>query len=256
MSKAKQKTWREHDVYARLAAVFPPPAYMLLPQVRNGTGYARKRDRTADAIAVSVWPSRGLYLAGVEIKVRRTDWRRELANPSKAADIQQYCRYWYVAAPEGVVDLGEVPETWGQISCAARATRVSKAAPKLDAKPVDLLFVCSILRKVAEVTVPADQVDRSITTKADELASAKIEMIQLRLDRAVETLMEFEKASGVKLSADEPWLAGRIGAAVRTVLDRKVDAFDEQLRELRRRAERIAARIGEELERVDATTSH
>lgn len=76
--------WTERLVFERLAKVFPPPAFVLLPQVRNGTGFSRRRTRTADAIAASVWPSRGLYLVGVEIKVCVHDWRRELADAAKS----------------------------------------------------------------------------------------------------------------------------------------------------------------------------
>ena len=45
-----------------------------------------------------VWPSRGLYLHGFEIKVHRNDWLRELKNPAKAEEIAGYCHFWWVVA--------------------------------------------------------------------------------------------------------------------------------------------------------------
>src|SRR5262245_2299599 len=90
---------------------FAPPACVMLREVRNGTGYA-KQVRTADAVVVSVWPSRGVWLGGIEVKVSRSDWLRELKDPTKAAEIQKYCNYWWLASPEGVCEPGELPENW------------------------------------------------------------------------------------------------------------------------------------------------
>ena len=42
-------------------------AYAFLSQLRNGTGYG-KSTRTADAISMCLWPSRGLEIEGYEIK--------------------------------------------------------------------------------------------------------------------------------------------------------------------------------------------
>ena len=55
--------------------------YAFLSQVRNGTGYA-KETRTADAICMSLWPSRGLTITGYEIKIAKNDWKKELEENS------------------------------------------------------------------------------------------------------------------------------------------------------------------------------
>lgn len=73
------------DVMVALAHRYPAPGYALLPQVANGTGYAASRH--CDAIALSLWPSRGIRLHGFEIKVARSDWLRELKDPAKAEAI-------------------------------------------------------------------------------------------------------------------------------------------------------------------------
>ena len=46
---------------------------------------------SGDAVIMSLWPSRGLELHGVEIKVSRADWKREAADPAKAEAIAAYC---------------------------------------------------------------------------------------------------------------------------------------------------------------------
>jgi len=127
---------------------FRAPAHAFLYEVRNGTGYG-KQQRYADALVVSCWPSRGIWVAGVEVKVSRTDWRRELDDPEKNADIQQYCDFWWIAAPPGVVNLAELPGNWGLLLVDGKTVAQTREAPRLPRKPFDPTFVASILRNAA-----------------------------------------------------------------------------------------------------------
>lgn len=128
-------------------------AHAWLYEVRNGTGFSRSVARTADAVVMSCWPSRGLWLAGIEVKVSRADWLRELDQPEKAAEILRFMDYWWVAAPAGVIEIGEVPETWGYYEIGSgkskRAT-AKKPAPKLAPQPLDKSFVAAMLRNQSE----------------------------------------------------------------------------------------------------------
>ena len=54
------------DLERRLRTRYQAPAYAYLPQVGDSTGYSVHRH--ADAIVMSLWPSRGLHLMGFEIK--------------------------------------------------------------------------------------------------------------------------------------------------------------------------------------------
>jgi len=213
-----RKPWTEPAVFACLVKAYPAPAYVLLPQVRNGTGYQRRTTRTADALAVSVWPSRGLYLTGFEIKVSRSDCRKELADPHKSADIQKYCRYWYVVAPKGVIDVGEVPENWGLIECPSAGTvKNIKAAPQLECVPPDMLLLCSILRSVSAATIPLGGLEDEVAKRV----AAKQQFDTVHKDRKIHelqyTIEQFEQASGLSLS--KSWDAGPIGAAVKFIRD-------------------------------------
>jgi hypothetical protein len=81
--------------------------------VRNSTGYG---DRTCDAIAMSLWPSRGLELHGIEIKCSRGDWLHELKRPDKADKMFKYFdRWWLAVSDESVAHDYEIPPTWGLI---------------------------------------------------------------------------------------------------------------------------------------------
>jgi hypothetical protein len=100
------------DIERELMKRYPSGEYAYFSQVRNGTGFPRET-RTADAMVLSLWPSRGLELYGFEIKVSRSDWLSELKNPKKAEELSQYCDYWYIVAPSDIVEIGELPATWG-----------------------------------------------------------------------------------------------------------------------------------------------
>ena len=74
--KSKEKVYTEDGLCKLLRYRFCQPEWAFLSQVRNGTGYLRTT-RTADALAMSLWPSRGLHLYGFEIKVRKSDWKKD-----------------------------------------------------------------------------------------------------------------------------------------------------------------------------------
>ena len=84
---------KTNELLLKLSNKFPSPQYAFLSQVRNQTGYGNLSDgiRTADAMALGLWPSRGNYLHGFELKVSRSDWLNELKDPAKAEAIAKYC---------------------------------------------------------------------------------------------------------------------------------------------------------------------
>jgi len=148
----KERKYTSSNVLASLrAGPFREPAHAFLYEVRNGTGYSRKVTRSADAIVVSCWPSRGIWIAGIEVKVSRQDWKNELDQPEKAAEILKWCDFWWVAAPAGVVELAEVPQTWGAFEAPGPrgSVKMLREAPRLTPEPWDRLFVASMLRNAA-----------------------------------------------------------------------------------------------------------
>ena len=100
------------EIYAALRARYCAPEHALFFEVANGTGSNIRR--YADAVAMNLFPSRGLTLSGFEVKVSKHDWRRELKSPHKAEEgIFKYCDHWWVVAPSGIVGKDELPSTWG-----------------------------------------------------------------------------------------------------------------------------------------------
>lgn len=133
MSEQAWTAAKVHDVL--LKHVFTIDKYVYIQEVRSARGFGPSA--IADAIAVCLWPSRGHYPMGIEIKVSRSDWLSELKNVGKSDEIWQNCSTWEVAAPEGIVKTEELPKGWGLIVVTENsAKRVVKPKHKEDAIPL------------------------------------------------------------------------------------------------------------------------
>ena len=195
---------------------------VILSEVRNGTGYARSV-RTADMLAVSTWPSRGLFAEGIEIKISRSDLARELENPAKADEIAKYCRKWWIACPIGLTEDQLIPDAWGVIEVDDKLkARISRQAACLDPIPMDTLFVCAVLRNFAETHIPMSSIDerlRLIQQQTRETVTKEIENHRhYRDSAALQAVSSFKEATGIDLLDDRgrhpAWDMGRIGESI------------------------------------------
>ena len=227
----------ERDIFSRLATRYPHPAFVLLSQVRNATGFERG-PRTADAIAFGTWPSRGLDVTGFEIKCSTSDWRREVAEPAKAAEFTRYMDRWYIVAPAGIVPIDEVPERWGLLETRGKGLRCVREAPKLTPEPMSRAFLASIMRNFQAtyddpkaLEAAKDKAFRDGAKKAREnMRTATISPPDREL---VKRAREFESAAGFNLA----WRrAGDLGRVAKQLLDGEASCA-----EVRRRLERAHA---------------
>jgi hypothetical protein len=123
--------------------------YAVAAGVRSHAGFDARR--TCDYVAMDLWPSKGLALHGHEIKISRSDWLRELAEPEKAAEFIPYMTYWWaVASGPRIVRDGELPDGWGLMVVRGGLVTVATAAPKRDAKPMERTRIAALLRAVAQ----------------------------------------------------------------------------------------------------------
>lgn len=226
------------ELVSRLAARFSGQEWAFFEQVPNATG--GPASRTADALAMNLWPSRGLEIHGFEVKVSRSDWLRELKKPEKAEEIAAYCdRWWVVVAEAKIVQPGELPPTWGLLGPRGDGLVAVVDAPKLSPKPVDRGFLAAILRKATVGVVPASEVQARIEAAEARIEQREQERDRLRDERIEElerTIAEFEKRSGLRISR---WDGPEVGDAVNALL--RGDAAHaikdmEHVREVARRA--------------------
>jgi hypothetical protein len=206
-------------IWAALVKRYPAPQYALLAQVGNGTGYGA--NRWADALAMSLWPSRGLHLHGFEIKVYRNDWLRELKNPAKAEEIAPFCDYWWIAAPAEIVKLEELPPAWGllEMKGARGLVQVKAAVENSAARPLDTAMVAAILRRASETMVPRAAVQALEDAERDSIFERGKSLGQDHhtkdnLARLTQSVADFEKASGVRIT---DWNGANIGNRFKAV---------------------------------------
>jgi hypothetical protein len=256
MARVKaEKPLTEAELMVLLAERFAAPEFAFMPHVRNGTGYTRKTTRTADALAMGLWPSRGLDLHGFEIKSDRADWVREKENPEKAEEIARFCdRWWVVIGREDIVQPGELPTTWGLLAPRAGKLIVKAEAPKLDALPLDRAQLAAILRRAAECVVPKPQIEAELErarqqgeARGRRDAEAEASGERHAHERLRDAVAAFEAASGVEIPT---WRAGRVGEAVQFVLNGGVEAAEERLRALHAGARELAAALEAQVARL------
>jgi hypothetical protein len=214
------------DLLNRLQARYAPPGWAFFPEFRSATGAGN--ERYADAIAVSVFPSRGLEIYGFEIKVSKSDLKAELNDARKADAIGKFCSHWYlVISDEKLLEGLEIPTKWGILKPRGDSLHLHKKSER-NAKPAQptIELVASLARRVSsEHFIPRNEMSKIVSQKIAEdrawVAKTQRGDNQYKLDQAISELdgvrqriKAFEDASGIKI---DNWDAGRIGEAVKLV---------------------------------------
>lgn len=144
-------------IHERYSKVNPGngPRYVVAEHVRNQCGFGGYWGtgplRTADAMAVDLWPSSSHLIHGFEVKVSRSDWLTELKDPEKAEAFKPYCDHWWLVVPDADIVRSDLPLGWGLLAVAPNgALRVRKQAPKLDRQPMPFEMTAAWLRATAK----------------------------------------------------------------------------------------------------------
>lgn len=158
--------------------------------------------RRIDYLAVNLWQSRGQMLDGVEIKVDRRDWVRELAHP-KADSWYSVVNHWWLAAPQGVVREDELPATWGLIEILRHNTygwqgKVKVKAP--DLSPASEWPNWLVMRLLTRVDERRKAEPEELTTLREEFRQRE----QAEFDRG--------KEYGARVAGSDPIAAERLNA--------------------------------------------
>lgn len=124
------------------------PRFAFGEHVKSGAGF--DSPRVADFMAIDLWPSSGNAIHGFEVKVSRSDWLRELADPTKAEAFRPYVdRWWLVVADAAIVRPGELPDGWGLMAL-GRALYVVRRAPRLVPAPMPREMQATFARAIAK----------------------------------------------------------------------------------------------------------
>jgi hypothetical protein len=133
--------------------------YICAEHVRNRAGFFDRKDggRTADFVAVDTWLGTAvsggrLQVHGVEVKVSRSDWLRELKDPDKAAETLEYATHCWLAVPDpSIVRAGELPPGWGLLCIAGSRGLVARVTAQPRAvEPLTPSAIAALLRAAAK----------------------------------------------------------------------------------------------------------
>lgn len=237
-----------HEVRAALAAKFCEPEYALLFEVGNGTG--AYKSNSADAVAMSLYPSRGLELTMFEIKCHRGDWLKELKRPSKAEAIAKFCDYVYiVVGDKDIVKLDEMPTNWGLLMPTANnGVRMLKKAVKLDPLPMNRAMLAGLMRRRGETD--RAQVKAEIAAEVKKITAKRIEDavnyavsgIRQERDRLNGIVERFREETGMPLDS---WRIHQLIDAVKFVQAHGVVELLETLEHIKRHADRVSKQIAD-----------
>lgn len=235
------------ELLEKLSKKYPSPQYGFITKVRNGTGFMSTR--TADAIAMSLWPSRGLELIGFELKISREDWLRELKNPSKADEVAVYCDRWYiVASSNDIVKKEELPPTWGLLVATDRGISMKVEASKLEPIEMDRVFLAGIFRNVCDKMIARELIQKRLDNArkdGEESVEYKVSSLERDNEALKNAIIDFEKKSGVKI---DTWDRSNIGKVVKEVLSGRHTRAKEELVKLRKTAVNIVKYIDDKIQ--------
>jgi hypothetical protein len=186
-------------VRSALEKRYQAPEWALLFEVPSGLG--RAYGRSADALAMNLFESRGFRVEGVEIKVSRGDWLRELRDPEKSIPVQRYCDHWWIATPPDLVFEGELPPTWGLLELKGGCLRVKVKAPKLSPVPLDANFVAGMVRRAnqkaeAELEKRVREATQEARAKVDEEVARRVKDRTREVDRRLDQIAHIERICG------------------------------------------------------------
>lgn len=205
-----------------LQAKYSLPHWVLLFEVRDSTGF--DSSRSADAIAIGLYRSRGREIHGFEIKEQRADWLKELKNPAKAEAVGRFCDYFWLVTPEsGVARLEELPNTWGWLALKKERFAVAKKPEKIHCAPCDREMLCSLVYATKErfIQEANRSIDKIVTERlTQELKSRRetSDYYKHEVEKLNKRVRSFEQASGLSIETGWNDSQTKIGEAVKRVL--------------------------------------
>lgn len=244
----KARIRAHHSSDPRLA-----PEWAVMTEVASHTGGGGGDTRYADAIAMNLWPSRGLAIHGFEVKVYRGDWLRELKSPEKAEAIHRFCDYWWIVAPDGVVLDGELPEGWGLFSPnnGARLRVVTKAAKVAEPTPAGRGFLAAMLRRAVQQAPDVLAIDAAVKAERERLdVSYRDRLEREKNERQAAEQVVGAINRGVRLAGGSMGTISRYSADEELVEVGQLIALSSEPARLARRVEALTGTVIEQATRL------
>ena len=137
---------------------YRPPEWAFFSELRVGTGYSgydynqvKNPEQRLDGWALNCWPSKGLTSIAFEIKVSRSDFLSEVANPEKRQQAITHSNEFYFVVPAGLVAVDEIPMECGLMVAKGQGLRIVKK-PTINKPHLELAFCSQHARRSGEVS--------------------------------------------------------------------------------------------------------
>lgn len=184
----------------------PLPGGAFLTEIESYSAPVRR----VDALYVGFVGSRGHHINGFELKVKRSDWLNELANPEKAEWWFTHTHRWWLVVPDtDVAKETELPPGWGMMMPARRAKTRMEVIVQADVREplIDWGLFFNVVKRIDTLRARGLSEERREREKlvaksiADFRASAGAEIAAVTEDRrgkeAIETLTKLTKLTGL-----------------------------------------------------------
>lgn len=200
------------------------PRYVVAQQVHDGAGFSF--GRRLDAILFDTWPSEGLTLHGLEIKVSKADFRHELQNPKKAHAFIPMLDFFSIVAPPGIVDLAVLPPKWGLYCPTEDGKLRARRKPLLlhdegAREDVDRSLMAAFCRALVTRTLDQDalRAEWDLGYKAGKKhGDEDLNRERTKYEQLERLLKDFEETSGIQIGTYR-WNQAKIGEAVKFVME-------------------------------------
>lgn len=224
------------DICNALEQRYSPSEYV---RIHEAPQEANRGGRKLDALIFSTWASRGFDIDGFEIKVSRSDWKRELEQAVKADWWWSRChRFWLIvpAPHDKIVKDDELPSTWGLMEVVdGEGVKVVKKAPKHEAVPIpwDAMIGCLRAMQGTGLNVLHSRYSDGYNEGYKQgQAATKRETDHSAFARLHKQVEDFEAAAGFKI-ADGLNGGEHVGKAVKRLLswgspERAIDSLRRQ----------------------------
>ena len=182
----KQKT---RQIIELLKHRHQPPEWAIFVELNLRTGFNSQR---CDFFAFDMWPSKNFWRIAYEIKVSRSDFSKELSDPSKRQVSEELANECFFATPASLLRIDEIPEGWGLVEVTKGGLRKKKHAKQRtenDSVPID--FVAAVSRRISD---PPSEIPDKLWKFADRKLSSD-EVIKV-----AESLLEVNEST---IRADE-----------------------------------------------------
>ena len=137
------------EVMHRLKMSHDPQKWAFFEELRIGTGFGKDSEQRLDAWAIHYHPSKRNVSICYEVKVSKSDFKKEITTPIKRRAGLRLSNEFYFVTPKGLCKIEDIPLECGLIEVDDKGVMETIiAAPFRDVHPPTWLFVASISRRM------------------------------------------------------------------------------------------------------------